>query len=119
MATAAETREKIITAAERLFAEHGVGVSNRQIGEAAGQANNSVVAYHFGTRSELVLAIARRHSPDIERRREEALAQLGRSPGLREWLVCVVRPMTEHLDSLGVPGWYARFLAQAVTDPAL
>jgi hypothetical protein len=47
------------------------------------------------------------------------LEKLGASSELRDWLTCVVKPITDHLDSLGVPSWYARFLAQAVTDPAL
>ena len=43
------SRELILTAAERLFAEYGVlAVSNRQVGEAAGQGNNAAVGYHFG-----------------------------------------------------------------------
>ena len=55
-----ETRERLITTAERLFAEQGVTVSNRQVGEAARQANTAVVAYHFGTKADLVRAIVRR-----------------------------------------------------------
>jgi AcrR family transcriptional regulator len=112
------TRDLLITTAERLFAEQGISVSNRQIGEAAGQANNSVVGYHFGTRSDLVLAIVRRHALDIEQRRAVMLERVSRSKDLYAWLACLVMPIAAHLDSLGAPSWYARFLAQAVTDPA-
>ncbi|MGK4006206.1 TetR family transcriptional regulator [Sorangium sp. So ce1036] len=115
-----ETREVILAAAERLFAEHGVAaVSNRQVSEAAGQANNFAVGYHFGTKADLVLAIVRRHAPSIERRRAEMLAAIKGSSDLRDWIGCLVRPSTEHLASLGSPSWYARFIAQATTDPAL
>ncbi|MFF3341347.1 hypothetical protein [Streptomyces flavidovirens] len=31
----------------------------------------------------------------------------------------MVRPVTEHLDALGSPTWYARFTAQIMVDPAL
>lgn len=113
------TRERIITTAERLIAEQGVSVSNRQIGEAAGQANNSVVAYHFGTKSELVRAVLRRHAPDLERRRKVMVGAAPRPNELRAWLSCVVKPVTDHLDSLGTPSFYARFLAQTATDPTL
>lgn len=113
------TREAIVAAAERLFAEQGVAaVSNRQVSEAAGQGNNSAVAYHFGAKADLVLAIVRRHEADIERRRARMLGELRASPELRDWLDCLVRPLTEHLDALGTPSWYARFLSQATTDPA-
>ncbi|MDC3961775.1 TetR/AcrR family transcriptional regulator [Polyangium jinanense] len=115
-----ETREVILAAAEKLFAEHGVAaVSNRQVSEAAGQANNFAVGYHFGTKNDLVLAIVRRHAPPIERRREEMLAKFKGSLELRDGLACLVLPITEHLASLGPASWHARFLAQVTTDPAL
>src|SRR6478735_11229070 len=97
------TRERLVTTAERLFAEQGVSVSNRQIGEAAGQSNNSVVGYHFGTKADLVLAVVRRHAPAIEQRRAAMLEGLGRADELGEWLTCVVKPITDHLESLGSP----------------
>ncbi|AKT42109.1 TetR family transcriptional regulator [Chondromyces crocatus] len=118
-AHANETREFIITTAERLFAEEGVtAVSNRQVSESAGQANNFAVGYHFGTKADLVLAIVRRHTPAIEQRRVEMLAAIAGSSDLRDWLGCLVRPLTDHLASLGSPSWYARFIAQATTEPA-
>ncbi len=114
-----ETRELIVITAERLFAEQGVtAVSNRQVSEAAGQANNFAVGYHFGTKADLVLAIVRRHAPSIEQRRAEWLAAVKGSSDLRDWVGCLVRPQTEHLASLGSPSWYARFIAQVMTDPA-
>ncbi|PTL85749.1 TetR/AcrR family transcriptional regulator [Vitiosangium sp. GDMCC 1.1324] len=114
-----ETRELLLVTAERLFAEHGVeAVSNRQVSEAAGQSNNFAVGYHFGTKDDLVLAIMRRHSEPVERRRTEMLAQLTGSPDLRDWVSCLVRPTTEHLASLGSPSWFARFIAQVTTHPA-
>lgn len=114
-----ETRELILVTAERLFAEHGVeAVSNRQVSEAAGQSNNFAVGYHFGTKDDLVVAIVRRRFEPIERRRTEMLAELTGSPDLRDWVSCLVRPITEHLGSLGSPSWYARFIAQVTTHPS-
>ncbi|MFF4840454.1 TetR/AcrR family transcriptional regulator [Streptomyces collinus] len=114
------TREAILTAAERLFAEHGVyAVSNRQVSEAAGQGNNAAVGYHFGTKADLVRAVARRHAERIETLRERALAAAAGSTDMRDWVDCLVRPVTEHLAGLGNPTWYARFCAQVMTDPAL
>ena len=60
---ASTTRVAILTAAERLYAEHGVfAVSNRQVSEAAGQGNNAAVGYHFGTKTDLVRAIEERRT---------------------------------------------------------
>ena len=50
-ATGEATRELLMVAAERLFAMNGVeGVTLREIQTAAGQANASVITYHFGRR---------------------------------------------------------------------
>jgi AcrR family transcriptional regulator len=113
------TREAILAAAERLFAEHGVyAVSNRQVSEAAGQGNNAAVGYHFGTKTDLVRAIEQKHRGSIERLLEKMVVQTGGSAELRDWIGCLVRPLTEHLAQLGNPTWYARFAAQALADPA-
>jgi AcrR family transcriptional regulator len=114
------TRERILTVAERLFAERGVfAVSNRQIGEAAGQGNNTAVGYHFGTKIDLIRAITAEHSRHIDQIRARLLAEHEGSTSLRDWVVVTVRPLTDHLASLGTPSWYARFAAQLMTDPAL
>ncbi|WP_406315353.1 TetR/AcrR family transcriptional regulator [Streptosporangium sp. NBC_01639] len=117
---AGATRESILAAAERLFAEHGVfAVSNRQVSEAAGQGNNAAVGYHFGTKTDLVRAIVRKNAEQIERVRLQMLAEIGDSSNVRDWVACLVRPSAEHLAALGNPTWYARFGAQVMTDPAL
>nr|WP_170306063.1 TetR family transcriptional regulator [Mycolicibacter kumamotonensis] len=113
------TREAILTAAEQLFAEHGVfAVSNRQVSDAAGQGNNAAVGYHFGTKTDLVREIERSHRLPVERLRDEMVAAAGVSTELREWVSCLVRPLTDHLAALGNPTWYARFAAQVMADPA-
>ncbi|WP_419703040.1 TetR/AcrR family transcriptional regulator [Promicromonospora sp. NFX87] len=116
----AQTRERILDAAEQLFAEHGLfAVSNRQISEAAGQANNSAVGYHFGTKSELIKAVVSRHAVDMEQIRGRLLAEMGDDPGVRDWVACTVRPITDHLASLPGATWWARLVAQIMTDPSL
>ncbi|AKK28801.1 TetR/AcrR family transcriptional regulator [Mycobacterium sp. EPa45] len=114
------TREAILTAAERLFAEHGVfAVSNRQVSEAAGQGNNAAVGYHFGTKTDLVRAIEHKHAVPVEKLRAERVAAMaGKDAGLRDWVECLVLPLTDHLTALGNPTWYARFAAQVMADPA-
>ena len=114
------TRELIMATAERMFAERGVhDVSNRQISEAAGQGNNTAVGYHFGTKTDLVRAIVRKHAEPVEERRRELLAELGADPDVRDWVTVLVRSATDHMGSLGTPSWLARFSAQLMNDPAL
>lgn len=114
------TRETILATAERLFAEHGIyAVSNRQVSEAAGQGNNAAVGYHFGTKTDLVRAIVRKHNEQIEGRRRQLVAEVRGSNDLRDWVSCLVRASTDHLAALGNPTWYGRFSAQLGTDPVL
>jgi AcrR family transcriptional regulator len=112
------TREAIMSAAERLFAERGMhAVSNRQISEAAGQGNNAAASYHFGTRTDLLRAIESKHQVPMEELRRQMLGGVSDSTELRDWVDTLVHPLTEHLAALGNPSWYARFAAQAMADP--
>ncbi|MFJ3779049.1 TetR/AcrR family transcriptional regulator [Streptomyces sp. NPDC090075] len=114
------TRELIMTAAERLFAERGVyAVSNRQISLAAGQGNTAAVSYHFGTRDGLVRAIAHKHTERIEQVTRRLLAEIGDSWELRDWVSCLACALPQYLAGQGSPTWYARFCAQVMVDPVL
>lgn len=116
----AATRERILSTAERLFAERGVyAVSNRQISGAAGQGNTAAVGYHFGTKADLVRAIARKHTEQVESLRVDMVARTVGSTEVRDWVACMVYPTIDHLARLGNPTWFARFNAQVMTDPAL
>jgi AcrR family transcriptional regulator len=117
---AEQTRATIMAVAERLFAERGItAVSNRQISEAAGQGNTAAVAYHFGTRTDLINAIMREHTDAMDEIRRQMLIAHAGSTQLRDWVTCAVRPITDHLAGLDTPSWYARFAAQLMTDPKL
>ncbi|MGW2827469.1 TetR/AcrR family transcriptional regulator [Streptomyces sp. NPDC001443] len=118
-ARSAVTREAILIAAEQLYAEKGLAtVSNRQIGEAAGQGNVTAVNYHFGTRLDMMRAVMTRHAGPVDVLRSRYVAEIADCSDLREWVRCLVRPVTEHLEALGAPSWQARCAAQVLTDPA-
>ena len=116
----ASTRELILDTAERLFAEQGIfATSNRRIAEAAGQGNNWVAGYHFGSKADLVRAITRRFTAEVERSRMQLLAALDDSAGLPELLGCLVRPWTDRFEALGPNSYFARVCAQAMNNPIL
>src|SRR2546429_3278612 len=70
LAMALSTKEQLVLTAERLFALHGLdGVSLRQISTEAGNANNSAVQYHFGSKERLIQAIFEYRIPALARRR--------------------------------------------------
>jgi AcrR family transcriptional regulator len=73
----AATRERLLEAAGRLFAERGYrGATLREIAEHAG-ANLAAANYHFGSKERLYLEVAREHFERLERRLAEQGAGLG------------------------------------------
>ena len=70
------TKDRLIEAAERLFAEHGIdAVSLWEINRASGARNAIAVQYHFSDRAGVVRAILDKHMPDVEARRHAMLDQ--------------------------------------------
>ncbi|XIE77918.1 TetR/AcrR family transcriptional regulator [Streptomyces sp. SBR177] len=68
-----ETRDKLIRAAEEIFAAQGVdGAQLRDVVALAGQGNPSAVQYHFGSRAGLLDAVM----AGRQRRTEQVLAPL-------------------------------------------
>lgn len=70
------SRELILNAAEELFGRKGIeGVSLREIAEAAGQRNNSVVRYHFQTKANLLSELLTERIGEVERARQKLVDQ--------------------------------------------
>ncbi len=75
------TRASLIRAAEECFARDGIdGASAREILRLAGQANDSAINYHFGSRWGLLEAIVAKHVAEMDSVRDV-------SPGTLEELV--------------------------------
>jgi AcrR family transcriptional regulator len=104
------TREKLLDAAARLFAERGIdAVSLAEIVRASGQRNTSAVQYHFGGRDDLLLAILELYVPVIRARRLELLAVAEvEGADARSAAEAIVRPLTE----LAQRGWRERAYLQ-------
>lgn len=113
-------RGVLLNAAEELFARYGIdAVSNRRIAEHAGTANHSAVAYHFGSRDELLRLLITRHLADTHERRRALVASLAPEAGLHDLLACLILPWVDHLGSLPVPSWRARFMQQIRSVPSM
>jgi AcrR family transcriptional regulator len=118
----AATRLILLRTAEKLFAERGVDApSLREISVEAGQANNSAVAYHFGSREGLIDAILERHSFPIQARYDAQLDLLERQQrvDLRALVETLVLPIVAKLDDPD-GGWeFLSISAQLSVNPRL
>lgn len=109
---AADTKGKILDAAEELFADIGYdAVSMRDV---AGRADIllGLITYHFRTKDALFEQVVARRADELNRRRREALGLLV-DPGLEEILDAFLRPYLR-LMRTGGRGWhsYGRLMAQ-------
>jgi AcrR family transcriptional regulator len=95
-----DTRERLLDAAERLFAERGFeGASMRALARIAG-ASLSSTNYHFGTKEALLEAVLRRRAGPLNLIRLERLENAERAAGddavpLAAILDAFVRPLFE------------------------
>lgn len=110
-----QTRQRLIAAAERVFADSGLeSVSLRRIAAAAG-VNSAAVHYHFGSRDALIEGVLMRRVDEIQRRREELLAEppLEGADECRRLVEIVVRPWAELVLQKGEAGRsYVRLCAR-------
>lgn len=115
------TREALILAGERLFAQHGIdAVSLRQINAAAGQKNSSAAHYHFGSKEALLLAVFEYRMERVNARRLDRLQRLcaeGGQPGVRAIVEAIVYPIVEESREAEGGEYYIRFLAQMIGHP--
>lgn len=120
---ASQTRQRILDAAERLFALHGPErASTRDITAAAG-ANVGAISYYFGSKEGLVFAAFDRCLTPITEERLAALdevekAAAGTPPRVEDVLAAYIRPVVEHaLD----PKWgstsFAKLMGRLVGEP--
>jgi AcrR family transcriptional regulator len=116
-----DTRERVLAAAERLFATRGIdAVSVRDITEAAG-ANLAAVNYHFGSKHGLIDAVVQRRADQLGQRRSELLDELESSGTveLRSVIGAMVLPTAELIAADPSGRFYVSFLAALDDHPEL
>lgn len=104
---ASATRDKLLDAATRAFAEHGVlNASLLDITRQAGQRNRGALHYHFGSRDGVLAAVLERHVDFLAEREGELLAVALERGGtdLVPFIEAIVRPAVELAES----GWRGR-----------
>ncbi|MFC9407310.1 TetR/AcrR family transcriptional regulator [[Kitasatospora] papulosa] len=117
-----DTRTKLLDAAEQLFAEHGYrGTSVRAITKLA-EANLAAVGYHFGSKAELMAAVARRAIEPINAAQCAGLEKLlARTPDppVSELVEAFAGPLFDEM-STGDEGGArtSRLIVTILSDPA-
>lgn len=120
MARVSDTRERLIAAAEELFAANGIqAVSMREIVRASGARNTAALQYHFGDRSGLVHAVLAKHQPDVDTRRDAMLDayEAAGEPDLRALAAALVQPLAAELEDADGGCAYLQVLAELVNRP--
>lgn len=120
--TSERTREQLILAGERLFAQSGLdSVSLRQINNAAGQRNSSAAHYHFGSKDALVRAIYEYRGERINQRRSAMLARMSAQEcgQVRPLIKALVHPIVAEIEETEGGGHSIIFLSQLYSNPAL
>ena len=118
----ARTRERILDAAERLFAERGVaGVSLRAIIAEAG-VNLAAVHYHFGSKDALVNAVVGRYAGPVNEQRLARLDELERRYGrrpvpLRRLVAAFVDPVFERAAEGDRGRDFVRLMGRLLAEP--
>lgn len=111
------TKERILGAAEVLFAQHGFdGASLRQLTAAAG-VNLAAVNYHFGSKDRLIEEVFRRRLDELNGRRMAGLARIAglEETTLEDVLGAFIRPALE-LSHDGNGSLFMRVLARAFAE---
>jgi len=118
---AQETRDRLVRAAARLFAEHGIeAVSLRAINREAGQRNATALQYHFEGREGLLRAVLVRHGKGVEARRHALLDTIeaeARPADRRALAEALVLPCAELLADRDGGRDYLRVMAELVNRP--
>lgn len=119
---AAPTRDALITAAEQLFAAHGVGrVSLREINRSSGARNAVALQYHFKDRQGMVRAVLSKHSPGVEHHRHQLLDsyEAESTPSLRQLSAALVLPAAAKLSDRNGGPEYLQISAELLNRPTL
>lgn len=116
------TRLELTLAAEKVFALNGIaGATHRQIREAAGQKNESVINYHFGSTDAIIESILQLRTTPINKMRQGMLAQAraestSQLVSTEQVMRSLLMPLAHYVLDSNEPGYYLRFLVQLRTD---
>jgi AcrR family transcriptional regulator len=118
-----DTKERILDAAERLFAERGfAGTSLRSVTKSAG-VNLAAIHYHFGAKEALLREVFARRAAPVNQERLRLLDELekaapGRAVALESILDAFLRPVMHLQRDLAADGdVWGRLIGRVYSEP--
>jgi AcrR family transcriptional regulator len=111
----AQTRERFIEAAQRLFADRSIdAVSLNEITIAAGQKNRNALQYHFGNRDGLMQAIIDKHADRVSELRGQYISQQAGTADrvTRAAAHAMVMPLVDYISENPEGIYYVKILSQ-------
>jgi AcrR family transcriptional regulator len=114
---ASATRQRLLDAATREFAEHGVwNASLIEVTRRAGQRNRAALRYHFGSREAVLCAVLERHVEFLAHREGDLMAKALQAP--EEDVGAVVEAIVRPAAELAASGWRGRACLSIVAELA-
>jgi len=112
------TKQRILGAAETLFAQYGFEKASLRQVTAAANVNLAAVNYHFGSKENLIEEVFRRRLDRLNAHRQDALRKVEHQPDytLEQVLEAFIKPAIDlSLDQNG-GGAFMRMLARAYAE---
>ena len=124
ISTPVDTKQRILDAAEHLFARDGYrGTSLRAITGKAG-VNLAAVNYHFGSKETLLEEVIKRRLLPLNRVRRQRIEHVrntarekAKKPDVRSVLLAFIEPTLLFRESAPEAENFVTFIGRAVTDP--
>ena len=89
----ADTKTRLLDAAEKLFGQHGFDATSLRDITADAQVNLAAVNYHFQSKESLMDAVIERRLEPVNLRRLEMLAAAGPAPSVEQIVEAFLAPM--------------------------
>src|ERR1700750_1244170 len=108
------TRDRLLDAAERLFAEHGYQATTMRGLTAEAAANIAAVNYHFGCKQALLEAVVHRAIGPVVQERSRRLSALPAAASVEAVWDAIIGPLIERMESART---LLPFLGRLFVDP--
>lgn len=119
-----DTKEKILDAAEYLFAERGFRSTSMRAITGRARVNLAAVNYHFGSKGALLDAVIKRRIQPLNRIRRERLERVrasarekGRKPDVRAVFHAFIEPIIFFRETKPGAKSFITFISRSLTDP--